>query len=370
MITIQHRRPRPGVPADRGAQPVLRQRVEPRRPHRRRATSARSASCRHHRASTQRADRGRTTTTSDQRRTSLSTWLPTQSQSRRSTPPGDWRYDSLDDGLHVLRRGPDAPPGMTYYMTAVEPELRPRDDGHRAPGHRLTGTQLTELPPGLPPSSARSRPRETADLHRPASRRPWPSRTTSARTAPTSSTVRRTATAATRWRPSSTRAPRSALTGYCEQFAAAMAVMARTINIPAGWPSGSSSPTSRGRRHLRLQRARPARLARAVLPGRRLGAVRAHARRSAPRPCRAYTKFEFPAAPETDLPSSAGSEDAENRPTLGADPKEQNPQDQAGDARWRRPVAADRDRRAGRGAAGRRWRCCRGSSGVGVASAG
>ena len=66
--------------------------------------------------------------------------------------------------------------------------------------------------------------------------------------------------------------------GYCEQFATAYAVMARTLQIPARVAVGflAAAPRSQGRR-VGLQRARPARLAGAVLPGIGLGAVRADA---------------------------------------------------------------------------------------------
>ena len=66
-------------------------------------------------------------------------------------------------------------------------------------------------------------------------------------------------------------------TGYCEQFAAAMAVMARELGIPARVAVGFLEPEQPDDRHLGLQRARPARVARAVLLRVRLGAVRAHA---------------------------------------------------------------------------------------------
>ena len=62
--------------------------------------------------------------------------------------------------------------------------------------------------------------------------------------------------------------------GYCEQFAASMAVMARSLGIPARVAVGFLRPeTSPGR--LRLQLPRHARVAGAVLRGHRLGALRA-----------------------------------------------------------------------------------------------
>ena len=63
--------------------------------------------------------------------------------------------------------------------------------------------------------------------------------------------------------------------GYCEQFAAAMALMGRTLGIPSRVAVGFLRPEQVGPRHLRLQLARPARLAGDVLRRRRLGALRA-----------------------------------------------------------------------------------------------
>ena len=67
--------------------------------------------------------------------------------------------------------------------------------------------------------------------------------------------------------------------GYCEQFASAMAVMARTLGIPSRVAVGFYKPDPGRVRHLRVQRLRPARLARAVLPRVGLGEVRAHPQR-------------------------------------------------------------------------------------------
>ena len=63
--------------------------------------------------------------------------------------------------------------------------------------------------------------------------------------------------------------------GYCEQFAAAMATMGRTLGHPLARGGRVPPPAALRRRHLGLQHPRPARLAGDVLRRRGLGALRA-----------------------------------------------------------------------------------------------
>ena len=66
-------------------------------------------------------------------------------------------------------------------------------------------------------------------------------------------------------------------TGYCEQFASAMAIMARALGIPARVAVGFLRPEPENDGSLGLQLPRPARVARAVLRGCRLAPLRADA---------------------------------------------------------------------------------------------
>ncbi len=256
-----------------------------------------------------------------------SPWLPTQFPVSRIEAVGDWRYDSST--MDVMSFDPDMRAGgMTYGMTAVVADLDAVDMSESSVATDLADTQLTDLPTTL---------------------------STSVRTLAT----RVTAEAPTRFRkavalqdyfrdngiyslagPSGTSTDTlegfldergdEPLTGYCEQFAAAMAVMARSLNIPARVAIGFLKPREEAdgsyTYSVRDLHAWPE----LYFPG--SGWVRFEPTPSDRAPSvPGYTQHEFPAPAETELPSSAGSEEAENRPTLGADPKEQNPQDQAGD---------------------------------------
>ena len=256
-----------------------------------------------------------------------SPWLPTQFPITEIDALGDWRYDSSTMDVmsfdEDLRAG-----GMSYDMTAVEPQLDPEAMNTSPLASDMMGTQLTELPPGLSTSVRTLATRETAEY---------------------TGRFQKAVALQNYFRDNGTyeldnsvdgsgsdtleafldEGSPGALTGYCEQFAAAMAVMARTLNIPSRVAIGFLKPTQSAPNtyvySLKDLHAWPE----LYFPG--AGWVRFE-----PTPpdraetVPAYTEFEFPATPETDLPSSAGSEGAENRPTLGADPKEQNPQDQGG----------------------------------------
>ena len=93
-------------------------------------------------------------------------------------------------------------------------------------------------------------------------------------------------------------------TGYCEQFASAMAVMARELEIPARVAVGFLQPRTGRPGRLGLQQPRHARLAGALLRRCRVGALRAdpgragrgRARRT-PSPARATTTSPAPPRP-------------------------------------------------------------------------
>lgn len=169
-----------------------------------------------------------------------STWLPVMYPATRVVAEGDWRYDtstmdfiSADDTTTTA--------GLDYTMTVARLTLTQSLLNTAPSGAGAVGTDLTELPPDLPPLV-----RELAVAV--AGDRP---------------TKYQQAVALQRWfrtgggfRYSLERAtagngtdellafldPATGRVGYCEQFASAMAVMARTLNIPARVAVGFLSP--------------------------------------------------------------------------------------------------------------------------------
>jgi hypothetical protein len=119
------------------------------------------------------------------------------------------------------------------------------------------------------------------------------------------------------------------LTGYCEQFAAAMAVMARTLGIPSRVAIGFLSPTETNVDGTYVYKAHDLHAwPELYFPG--AGWVRFEPTPPDRAPTTpGYTQHEFPEQDDNELPSSAAtSDDIINRPELN-DAKEQNPQDQA-----------------------------------------
>ena len=94
--------------------------------------------------------------------------------------------------------------------------------------------------------------------------------------------------------------------GYCQQFAFAMAVLARLLGIPSRVAVGFTARLADGDRHLVGQDQRRARVAGALLPGGGLAAVRAHAvgerRARAPRSRRPTRSRRRPAAAPASPP--------------------------------------------------------------------
>ena len=255
----------------------------------------------------------------------ISTWLPTQAPISRIDAAGDWRYDistmdfmAFDEGLTTQ--------SMTYTMTAVVADLSAQELAASGAATDLVDTQLTELPPGLP-----SVVRQMAtDLTRDA-----PTRFEKAVALQNffreeggfEYTLDRPAgngsdTLVAFLDESSPEGRR----GYCEQFASAMAVMARTLGIPTRVAIGFLEP-DRVARDTYVYSAHDLHAwPELYFPG--SGWVRFEptpAARAANTP--SYTQYQFPEQPESELPSTAAaSEDVANRPEL-TDPKDQNPQD-------------------------------------------
>jgi transglutaminase-like putative cysteine protease len=259
-----------------------------------------------------------------------STWLPTQAPISRIDAAGDWRYDLSTMDFMAFDEDTNAR-GERYTMTAVEPQLDPEDLNRATVSTDLAGTQFTDLPDGLPSIVTQEALAVTADLP----------------------TKYQKAVALQNWfrdnfEYSLERAPgngadalESFLTegkggrvGYCEQFASAMAVMARSLNIPARVAVGFLKPEPRGDgtgetntfvysawdMHAWPELFFPGSgwVRFEPTPATRFGATTAPS----------YTTFKFENQP--DLPSTGATTREVDRPTAPSDSKEQNPQSQSG----------------------------------------
>ena len=172
----------------------------------------------------------------------ISTWLPTQAPISRIDAPGDWRYDlSTMDFI----RGDDelTTAGLSYTMTAVQPDLSAQQMAAARAPTELTGTQLTELPPNLPGIVREIATEQTRDLPNNFQKavaiqdyfRANGSYDLTVSAGNGSDTLEHFLSDGP-----------DGLVGYCEQFASAMAVMARTLGIPARVAIGFLRPAPLG----------------------------------------------------------------------------------------------------------------------------
>ncbi len=173
-----------------------------------------------------------------------SRWLPTQPPMSWIDAPGDWRYD--DKTMDFLAGDEDlTAAGLEYTMTALDLDL---DAAQLADAGSPTGKvdeMFTELPDDLPPLVADLAAEATAGAETPYEQavalQQWFREdggfTYDLRTAEGSG-IEALETFLT---PGP-----GGRTGYCEQFAASMALMARELGIPARVAVGFLNPTKDG----------------------------------------------------------------------------------------------------------------------------
>jgi transglutaminase-like putative cysteine protease len=169
-----------------------------------------------------------------------SRWLPTQAPINEIHAPGDWRYDTRT--MDFLA-GPDqgSAAGMDYSMTAVELDLEAADllDAAASPGS--VGTSYLDLPEDFPDSATELATQVTARAKgafaKAVALQDWfreDGGFVYDDTVPIGSSPGDLQTFLTRG-PEGRR-------GYCQQFAAAMAAMARSLGIPARVAVGFLTP--------------------------------------------------------------------------------------------------------------------------------
>lgn len=160
-----------------------------------------------------------------------STWLPTQAPITSITAEGDWRYDVGTMDFLAGDRGLTTA-GLTYSMTAVELDLSAEDMSLAPSGGSQVDEEFLDLPDGLPPQVSNiafqvTRHAETR-LEKAQVLQDWFREdggfTYDIRAEPGNGTddLVRFLTPG-----------EGGQIGYCEQFASAMAVLARTLGIPA-----------------------------------------------------------------------------------------------------------------------------------------
>ncbi len=254
-----------------------------------------------------------------------STWLPTQFPISYIQAPGDWRYDlttmdfmAFDEDLNAR--------GMSYSMTSIKPTLDAEDMARSGIASTLMNTQFTELPGDLSPSIRNAATTHTADyptrFQKAVALQNW-LRDEGEYTLTDGPPGNGSDTLADFLNPA---LDDVYLTGYCEQFAAAMAVMARTLNIPSRLALGFLEPEKAGPNTYVYSSHDLHAWPELYFPG--SGWVRFE---PTP-PDRAtavpgYTEHEFPSI-DDPLPSSANTSDDIIRPSV-SDPREENQQGQA-----------------------------------------
>ncbi len=255
-----------------------------------------------------------------------STWLPTQAPISRINAAGDWRYDVNTMDFMSFDQEHTNAQGEHYTMTAVKPKLDPDELNSATSSTALAGTEFTDLPDGLPDIVTQEALAQTADYttkyEKAVALQNW-FRDNFKYSLATSSGNGTDALEAFLTEGNGGR------TGYCEQFASAMAVMARALNIPARVAVGFLEPQRIGKDTYVYSAWDMHAWPELYFPG--AGWVRFEPTpptRPGGTTAPDYTNIDLTRNPIDDLPSSGTTtNDIENRQPI--DPKEKNPQDQA-----------------------------------------
>jgi transglutaminase-like putative cysteine protease len=175
-----------------------------------------------------------------------SRWLPTQPPISRINATGDWRYDDKtmdflagDDDLNTA--------GLSYTMTAVHLDITSQQLAEAGPSTHRVDDIFTDLPDDLPPLVADLAAEVTQDATTPYEKavalQDWFRNTGGF----TYSLDRQEGNGTEALVEFLSPGPGGRV-GYCEQFAASMAAMARTLGIPARVAVGFLTPSADGAR--------------------------------------------------------------------------------------------------------------------------
>lgn len=172
-----------------------------------------------------------------------SRWLPTPAPIKAIDAAGDWRYDTSTDDFVAVGKGLNTA-GLTYTAVRSEPDLSAADLDDMSSGVGQVAASYTDQPPNLPPIVSELAHKVTRDagastpLEQAVALQNW-FRESGGFTYSTATDLGSGATDLARFLGTGP----DSKTGYCQQFAAAMAAMARTLGIPARVAVGFLSPT-------------------------------------------------------------------------------------------------------------------------------
>ncbi len=170
-----------------------------------------------------------------------STWLPTQAPVSRVQAPGDWRFD-LTTSDFIAATDDLTTSGLTYEMTSVEPQVGAADLA-AAPAERgEVDSRFLQLPTGLPPVVGSLTNDVTAGLANNFDRAVALQDFFRTDGGFRYSLASEDGNGADELAAFLTPGPDGRI-GYCEQFASAMAVMARQVGIPSRVAVGFLAPS-------------------------------------------------------------------------------------------------------------------------------
>ncbi len=171
-----------------------------------------------------------------------STWLPTQAPVSRVEAPGDWRFDTST--VDFIAASDDlTTSGLSYEMTAVEPQVEAAELAEAPAERGEVDSRFLQLPAGLPPLVGSLTNDVTAGLANNFDRAVALQdffRTDGGFTY--SLAQSENGNGSDELAAFLTPGPDGRV-GYCEQFASAMAVMARQVGIPSRVAVGFLAPS-------------------------------------------------------------------------------------------------------------------------------
>jgi len=174
-----------------------------------------------------------------------STWLPTQAPISQIVAAGDWRYDNST--MDFISGDKDlTTAGMAYSMTGVDLTLNAADMARAPSSSGLVSRDYLQLPPGLPTLVRTLANEVTRDapsrFEKAVALQDWFSKTGGFTYSIRNATPGNGVDDLVAFLSDGN----GGRTGYCEQFASSMAVMARMLGIPARVAVGFLAPQQVG----------------------------------------------------------------------------------------------------------------------------